>query len=250
MLLINRDYTSSITPARSVMGILNDKELLLLEDGQGKRVLRSLQLPTDVSEPDRLLKYLWDRGLDSVWVMPATTLSRSASGSWLEQVSSRWVVRVHPDPQDHSRPICAQLWPREHKQRKARRLALAFPEYAGWGWELTDARSLLATVSYLHQVLSRSVTDPPELLAHALLTDLTRDAAISPLDSSPVDLCTFSCNVTSPVPLSECARDVVWMRPLSVMEQRQRYVHKYVHLSRHLQAAMACTLASGAPTSS
>jgi hypothetical protein len=247
MLPINTDNTSSITPDRTVMGILKDNELLLLEPVRGKRVLRSLQLPTDVSEPDRLLNYLWDAELDSVWVMPATTLSRSATCSWLEQASSRWVVRVHPDPQEPSRPICAQLWPREHKQRQARRLALAFPEHAGWGWELTDARSLLATVSYLEEVLSRSVTDPPDLLAHALFTDLTRDATISPLDSSPVDRCAFSCNGATPVPLSECARDVVWMRPLSVMEQRQRYVHKYVHLSWHLQAAMAAPLGTGTP---
>ena len=230
MLLINRDNTSSITPASTVMGILMDNELLLLEAVQGKRVLRSLQLPTDVSEPGRLLKYLWDAGLDSAWVMPATTLSRIATCSWLEQASSRWVVSVHPDPQEPTRPIRALLWPRERNQRQARRLVLAFPEYAGWGWELTDARSLLATVSYLHQVLSRSVTDSPDLLAHALLTDLTRDAAISPLGSSPVDLYALSCSGATPVPLSECARDVVWMRPLSVMEQRQRYVHKYVHL--------------------
>jgi hypothetical protein len=212
-LMINTDNTSSNTPARTVMGILTDNELLLLEAVQGKRMLRSLQLPTEVREPDRLLQYLWDRGLDSAWVMPATTLSRSATCSWLEQASSRWVARVHPDPQEPSRPLCAQLWPREITQRQARRLVLAFPEYAGWGWELTDGRSLLATVSYLDQVLSRSVTDPPDLLAQALLNDLTRDAAIPPLDSSLVDLCTFSCNGTTPVPLSECARDVVWMRP-------------------------------------
>ena len=229
------------------MGILMDNELLLLEAVQGKRVLRSLQLPTDVSEPDRLLQYLWDAGLDSAWVMPATTLSRSATCSWLEQASSRWVVRVHPDPQEPSRPTRALLWPREHNQWQARRLVLAFPEYAGWGWELTDARSLLATVSYLDQVLSRSVTDPPDLLAHALLNELTRDAAISPLGSSPVDLSAFSCSGTTPVPLRECARDVVWMRPLSVAEQRQRYVHKYVHLSWHLQAAIGVPLGEGAP---
>jgi hypothetical protein len=89
MLMINTDNTSSITPARTVMGILMDNELLLLEAVQGKRVLRSLQLPTDVSEPGRLLKYLWDAGLDSAWVMPATTLSRAATCSWLEQASSR-----------------------------------------------------------------------------------------------------------------------------------------------------------------
>jgi len=87
--MINRDKTSSITPANTVMGILNDNELLLLESVQGKRVLRSLQLPADVSEPDRLLQYLWDAGLDSAWVMPATTRSRTATSSWLEQASSR-----------------------------------------------------------------------------------------------------------------------------------------------------------------
>ena len=57
MLMINRDNTSSITPASSVMGILMDSELLLLEAVQGKRVLRSLQLPAAVGEPDRLLQY-------------------------------------------------------------------------------------------------------------------------------------------------------------------------------------------------
>ena len=229
------------------MGILMDNELLLLESVQGKRVLRTLQLPTDVSEPDCLLNYLWGAGLDSVWVMPDTTLSQAATCSWLEQASSRWVVRVHPDPQEHSKPIRALLCPREHKQREARCLVLAFPEYAGWGWELTDARSLLATVSYLEQALARSVTDSPDLLAHALLTDFTRDAALSPLDSSPADLCTITCNGATPIPLTECARDVVWMRPLSVAEQRQRYVHKYVHLSRHLQAAIGAPLGEGAP---
>jgi hypothetical protein len=245
--MINRDNTSSITPASPVMGILKDNELLLLEAVQGKRVLRSLQLPTDVSEPGCLLKDLWDIGLDSVWVMPATTLSRTASCSWLKQASGRWMVRVYPDPQEPSRPTLALLWPREHNQREARRLVLAFPEHSGWGWELTDERSLLATVSYLDQVLTRSVTVPPDLLAPALLTDLTRDAAISLLGSSSVDQCAFSCSGTTPVPLRECARDVVWKRPLSVAEQRQRYVHKYVHLSRHLQAAISAPLGGGAP---
>src|SRR6266705_126830 len=219
MLMINRDNTSSITPARTVMGILMDNELLLLEVVQGKRVLRSLQLPTDVSEPGRLLKHLWDAGLDSAWVMPATTRSRTATCSWLEQASSRWVVSVHPDPQEPTRPIRALLWPRERNQWEARRLALAFPEYAGCGWVLTDARSLLATVSYLDQVLTRSVTDSPDLLAHELLNDLTHDAAVSPLRSSPVDLYALSGSGATPVRLRECARDVVWMRPLTLMEE-------------------------------
>jgi hypothetical protein len=245
--MIKRDNTSPFTPARTAMGILMEDELLLLEVVQGKRVLRSLQLPADVSEPGGLLAYLWDAGLDSAWVMPATTLSRTATCAWLEQASTRWVVRVHPDPHEPTRPIRALLWPRERNPWEARRLALAFPEYAGWGWELTDARSLLATVSYLEQVLARSVTASPDVLAHELLNDLTPDAADSPRGSAPVDLYGLSDGGATPVPLRECARDVVWMRPLSVMEQRQRYVHKYVHLSWHLQAACGAPLGEGAP---
>ena len=245
--MIMGDNTSSITPTRTVMGILKDNELLLLDAIQGKGVLRSLQLPSDVSEPGALLQYLWDAGLHSAWVMPATTLSRAATCSWLEQASNRWVVRVHPDPQEPIRPIRAQLWPREGKQGETHRLTLAFPEYTGWGWEITDAHSLLATVSYLQQVLSKSVTDSPHVLAHELLGDLTCDAADSPLGSSPVDLYAFSGSGATPVPLRECASDVVWMRPLSVMEQQQRYVQKYVHLSWHLQAAIGAPLGEGAP---
>jgi len=89
MLMTNKDNTTSITPASRVMGILMDYELLLIETVQGKRVLRSLQLPADVSEPDRLLQYFWDAGLDWAWVMPATIRSRTATSSWLEQASSR-----------------------------------------------------------------------------------------------------------------------------------------------------------------
>jgi hypothetical protein len=247
MLMIKRDNTSPFTPARTVLAILMDTELLLLEAVQGKRVLRSLQLPADVSEPGRLLEHLWHAGLDSAWVMPATTLSRAATCAWLEQASNCWVVRVHPDPQEPTRPIRALFWPRERNHWEARRLTLAFPEYAGWGWELTDARSLLATVSYLHQVLARSVTGSPDLLAHELLNDLTPDAAYSPRGSSPIDLYALASSGATRVSLRECARDVVWMRPLSVMEQHQRYVHKYVHLSWHLQAAMGVPLGEGAP---
>src|SRR5258708_6767593 len=113
-----------------------------------------------------------------------------------------------------------------------------FLHHAGWGWELTDASSVLATLSYLGQVLIRSVTDSPDLLAHELLNALTHDAADSPLGSSPVDLYALSGSGTTPVPLRECARDVVWMRALTVMEHCQRYVHKYVHLYSHQQEAV------------
>jgi hypothetical protein len=56
--MIKRDNTSSITVTSTVMGILMDRELLLLDAVGGKGVLRSLQLPADMSEPGALLDYL------------------------------------------------------------------------------------------------------------------------------------------------------------------------------------------------
>src|SRR5689334_9309506 len=104
--------------------------------------------------------------------MPATTLSQAATRSWLERANNHRVGSVHPDPREPISPLRAVLRTRERNSSNSRRLALAFPEYARWGWELTDARSLLATVSYLEQVLARSVTTSPDLLAHELLNDL------------------------------------------------------------------------------
>ncbi len=182
--------TSIINP-NTTLGVLTDTEVLLVGGVQGKRVLHSILLPPDVNELSKLLEHLWQAELTSVWVMPATTLSRTVTCSWFEQTNSHWAVVVHPDPREPTRPISALLWPKGSSRWEQRRLALAFPENAGWGWVLADAKSLLATVTYLHQALARPVIDSPDLIAHQLLTDLTLDQPTSWLRSSPVDLRTL-----------------------------------------------------------
>ena len=220
--------------------------MLLVDVLQGKRVLRSILLPSDACELRGLLEFLWQAGLTAVWVMPGTLLSRIATCAWFEQASLHWVVVTHPDPQEPTRPLCALLWPKGSSQREARRLTFVFPEHARWGWVLPDAKSLLATVTYLEQVLARPVIDSPDLVAHQLLTDLTPDQPTSWLRSSPVDLRTSLSGGGIAIPIMESARDLVWMRPLTLVEERQRYLHKYTHLSPYLEACMAVQLGGGA----
>ena len=244
--MINRTYTASSTSS-NIIGVLSDTEVLLVGVIQGKRVLRSILLPPDVSELEGLLEVLWQAGLSSVWVMPGTALSRIATCAWFEQASLHWVVVTHPDPNEPTRPLSALLWPKGSSQWEARRLTFVFSEHAGWDWVLPDARSLLATVTYLEQVLARPVVDSPDLVAHQLLTDLTLDQPTSLLRSSPVDLYTVRSGGGTTIPMKESLRDFIWMRPLSLVEQRQRYLHKYTHLSRYLEACMAVQLGAGAP---
>src|SRR2546430_17554918 len=59
--------------------------------------------------------------------------------------------------QSTDRPLCALLLPKGNGQREVRRLTFVFPEHAGWNWVLPDARSLLATVTYLHQTLENGI---------------------------------------------------------------------------------------------
>src|ERR1700736_1816011 len=54
----------------NTIGVLSDTEVLLVSVIQGKRVLRSILLPPDVSELEGLLEVLWQAELSSVWVMP------------------------------------------------------------------------------------------------------------------------------------------------------------------------------------
>jgi hypothetical protein len=77
--MINQAHTASPMnpPTR---GVLTESEVLLLGVVQGKRALRSLLLPPDSSELSGLLEQLWQAGLSEVWVMPATTLSRTCIG--------------------------------------------------------------------------------------------------------------------------------------------------------------------------
>jgi hypothetical protein len=210
-------------------------------------VLRSNLLPFDAGELSGLLEYLWQLGLSEVWVMPATTLSRTAMCASFEEINGPWFAVVHSNPSEPTRPLCALLLPKGSGQREARRLAFIFPEHAGWGWAIPDARSLLATVTYLDQTLARPVIDSPELVAHHLLTDLTLDQPTSWLRSSPVDLRSLPSRDGATTLMTESAGDLVWMRPLTLVEQRQRYLHKYNHISLYLEACTAVRLGAGAP---
>ncbi len=231
----------------NIIGVLSDTEVLLVGTSQGKRMLRSILLPPDVSELAGLLEILWQAEVTSVWVMPGTTLSRIATCAWFEQANLHWVVVTHPDAHEPTRPMSALLWPKGSSQWEAQRLLFVFPEYAGWDWALPDARSLLATVTYLEQTLARPLSDASDLIAHRLLTELTRDQPASWLRSSPVDVYTLHRGGGTASPMTEAVQDLVWMRSLTLVEQRQRYLHKYTHLSRYLEACMAVLLGAGAP---
>lgn len=229
------------------IGVLSESEVVLVGSSQGKRVLRSTLLPFDASTPGGLMAFLWQEGLTEAWVMPGTNLSRTATCAWFEQAGTHWMVITHPNPSELTRPHCVFIWPRGSSQRETRRLALVFPEQSGWNWVLPDARSLLATVTYLDQVLGRSVIDAPNLVAHQLLTDLTLGQPPSRLSSSPTEPGILSSieNITRTM-MQENAHDRVWMRPLTLAEQRQRYLHKYTHLSRYLEACLTVRLGTGA----
>jgi hypothetical protein len=239
--MINRENTNDTMNLHPTIGVLTDTEVLLVDIVQGKRVLRSILLPPGMSEPIGLLEHVWQSGLAEVWVMPATTLSRTVTSAWFEQANSHWVVVVHPDPCEPTRPTSVLLWPKGSRQREERRITFVFPEKAGWNWVLPDARSLLATVTYLDQTLARPVIDSPDLVAHRMLTDLTHD------QPSPLDPHTLSGSDGTTIPLMESARDLTWVRPLTRVEQHQRYLHKYTHLSRYLEACMAVQLGEGSP---
>src|SRR6266567_9579616 len=239
--MINKANTgaSVLNPNPNRIGVLTDTEVLLVDVVQGKQVLRSNLLPLDADKLSVLLEYLWQLGLSEVWILPATTLSQTARCAWFEETNGSWVAVVHPNPSEPDRPLCALLLPKGNGQREVRRLTFVFPEHAGWGWELPDARSLLATVTYLDQTLARPVIDPPGLVAHQMLTDLTLDQPATWLHSSQLDLSNLPGRNGTTTPMTEIARDLAWMRPLTLVEQRQRYLHKYIHISPYLEACTA-----------
>src|SRR5436305_5878829 len=207
--MINKAYTDSsmLNPNQNRIGVLTDTEVLLVDIVQGKRVLRSDLLPLDADKLSGLLEYLWQMGLNEVWILPATTLSQTATCAWFEEINGSWIAGVHPNPSMPDRPLCALLWPKGNSQREARRLTFVFPEHAGWGWVLPDARSLLATVTYLDQTLARPVIDAPDLVAHQMLTDLTLDQPTSWLRSSPLDLSNLHTKDGAALSLIEIVRD-------------------------------------------
>jgi hypothetical protein len=229
------------------IGVLTETEVLLLEAVGGKHVLRSLLLPAEASDLGGLVESLWQAELKEVWIMPATTLSQTVTCAGCEQARPSWTTVVHTAPGNPARPSCVLLWPREVSLRPGRRLTLAFPEHSGWGWVLPDAKSLLATVTYLDQVLGRPVVDTPELVTHQLLTEQTLDQPTMSLRSSSLDLYRLPTSNGMPLPILEHAHDLMWRRPLTLQEQRERYLHKYTHLSLSLQAATSASLGAGVP---
>ena len=134
--MINRADTASTINSNTI-GVLSDTEVLLVDVLQGKRVLRSILLPSDAGELRGLLEFLWQAGLTEAWVMLGTTLSCTTTCAWLEQADRSWVVLAHPNSREPTQPVCVLLWPKE--SRAARRMALVFPEHAGWGWVLANA---------------------------------------------------------------------------------------------------------------
>ncbi len=245
--MINKEHIISLVNPRTTIGVLTDIEVLQIDMVQGKRVLRSLLLPTEASDLSGLVEFLWQAELSEVWVLPDTTLSQTVTCAGCEQVHPHWTTVVRPAPGNPARPSCVLLWPREGSRRAGRQLALVFPEYAGWGWVLPDAKSLLATVTYLDQVVGRPVLDTPELVAHQLLTEQTLDQPTLSLRSSSLDLYRLPMSDGTPLPILEHAHDLVWRRPLTLQEQRERYLHKYTHLSLSLQAATSTSLGVGEP---
>ena len=82
--MINRENTNNSINSHTTIGVLTDTEVLLVDMVQGKRVLRSILLPPGMSDPRGLLEQVWQIGLAEVWVMPATTLSRTVTSTWFE----------------------------------------------------------------------------------------------------------------------------------------------------------------------
>jgi hypothetical protein len=238
MVNITNTDASMLNPNQNRIGVLTDTEVLLVDLVQGKQVLSSNLLPLDADKLSVLFEYLWQLGLSEVWVFPASRLSQTARCLWFEEINEAWMTVIHPQPSEPDRPICVLLLPKLIGQRETRRLTIVFPEHAGWGWKLPDARSLLATVTYLDQCLRRPISDSPDLVAHQLLTELVLDQSVSRSSPSTVDLHAMS--------LTEGIRELEWMRPLTLVEQRQRYLHKYQHISLCLEACIAVRLGFGA----
>lgn len=201
--------------------------------------------PLDVTTQGNLLAFLWHNDLHTVWVMPATRWSRTLTRSWFASRERPWVVLPRCAPQEPEQLHSVLLWPTDGRSLTGRQLLLAFPEAAGWTWQLADGTSLLATLIYLERVVGRSVSDGPTSLAGQLLTDLLSAGASTPLERAVG--CDPSTVATSP---AEPPRHLSWIRPLTRGEQHARYLHCYSHLSLHLEACLQLRLPAGDCTSS
>jgi hypothetical protein len=124
-------------------------------------------------------------------------------------------------------------------------VTLAFPAHAGWDWRLPDALSLLATVTYLEQLLGLQVVDTPQQCSAQLLNERSLQAPVSELRASHVDLWSLPSRDGSLIPFSQQTRTLSWKRPLTLAEGRQRYLHKYTYFSRTLRACLDVPLGAG-----
>lgn len=224
-------------------GVLTNEELLLGGMVAGKPVMHSRWLPSEAQGLSGLLEYLWQQEVTTVWVLPTATLSQRVTCDALQHVQGHWTALIHPSPMLPDRPACVRFLP--VGQRGG--ITLAFPEHAGWNWTLPDALTLLATAIYLDQVLAQHVVEAPQVCAQELLTTLTLNEPVAQMRASPVDLWTLPDQQGCPVPFLEGVAEPAWMRPLTLEEQRLRYLHKYIAVSRALQACLGVPLGAGAP---
>ncbi|QBD83216.1 hypothetical protein EPA93_47550 [Ktedonosporobacter rubrisoli] len=241
---------SQIHHSQLSLGVLTDHELLMGAMHQGRGVQDLHLLPPEAGTTDGLLAYLWQQGLSSVWVLPASNFSQDCTCASLEQVGSRWLSLVRPATTDPQRPASALFWPRDLGNKHPRRhLTLTFPAYTGWDWSLPNATTLLATIVYLDQVLAHQITETPEQLASQLLAELRKDQQGWSSHSFSQEASSATEEKSAAYIQPEVAA-LSWMRPLTLVEQRQRYLHKYAHASRLLQACLDVRLGIGEQQSS
>lgn len=231
----------------AISGILTDTDFLLLSSAGGKRTLQSIPIPPQRNNLSILFQQAVLAGLSYVWVMPGTRFSRDVSRSLLEEVNSVWEVTTTPSQLDPARPVYAQVWRKLPAGRQGPILSLAFPEYAGWDWQLPDAATLLATLTYLEHMLGTSVSYSSEQLALDLLKGLVIEANPSWTCPPTIDLHTLHTRDGQIVPIGESAQPVIWMRPLTITEWRMKYLHKYEYNGLDLEACIDVELGAGNP---
>ena len=230
----------------TISGILTDTDFLLLSSAAGKKTLQSIPIPP-LSNLSALFQQAVLAGLSAVWVMPGSRFSRDMSRSLLEEANSVWEVIVTCSQTDPSRPVYAQIWRKLPSGRQGPILSFTFPEHAGWNWQLPDAASLLATLTYLEHTLGTSVSYCPEQLALDLLKDLAIEAKAAWTCPPTIDLHTLPTRDGQFVPIRESAQVLVWMRPLTITEWRMKYLHKYEHKELDLEACRDAELGTGNP---
>src|SRR5947209_9063573 len=153
----------------ALLGVLSDTQLLLVGRQEGKRAVQSLPLSTEGPDFPALVQQAVRAGLSRVWVLPGTRVSHELNSAFLEQASRVWEVEVSASPLDPTHPIFASIYRKLPIGRQGPVLSLLFPEYGRWGWQLPDALTLLATITYLEQVLDVVVPCSPEQLPPHLL---------------------------------------------------------------------------------